>query len=127
MTATFSPDLADDVSKVRQRIGDTDVSKAQIQDETITAYITGQGLTVLATARRLCLDLAGVWSRKAAMITLDDQRSDFSKVATHYITLATEIEKELRPVVSVDGAADPGLYMTSGTCSPFRDSSLDYC
>ena len=40
MSATFDPALGDDVSWVRLLIGDTDVTAAQLQDETIEALLT---------------------------------------------------------------------------------------
>jgi hypothetical protein len=124
MTATFDPTLKDDVSQVRQRIGDVVTLGAQVQDETIQAYID-QGMTILVCARRLCLDLSALWTRKAATVTIDDQRSDFSKVAAHYLTLAAEIDREMAPVTTTAASGDPGIYVTSGCRSAFYDPSLD--
>lgn len=115
MSFTFNANLSDAVSQVRQRIGDTASTGHQIEDETITAYET-QGLTVLATARRLCLDLAAKWAT-AAMITLDDQRSDFTKTHQHYLDMAKAIEAEMRPAVT-DAAAAGSAIMVTGCDEP---------
>jgi hypothetical protein len=95
MTATFDPELADPKDRIRQRIGDTDPASAQVQDETIEAYLLS-GLSELGVARQLCLDLAAKWAT-ASTVTLDDQQQRAEGVYKHYIDLAAQIGKLMAP------------------------------
>lgn len=92
MAATFDPGLADDVSKVRQKIGDTAVAKAQIQDETIQAYLDTP-MTILGAAKRLALDLAAKWA-SVGDVMIDDQLQRASHISKAYIDLAQALAKE---------------------------------
>lgn len=51
MAFTFSPDLADDISKVRDLIGDVDSTDPLLQDETISYLITQEDNIYAAAAR----------------------------------------------------------------------------
>ncbi len=70
MTFTFKPDLSDDLSRVRQRIGDTDVSKPQLDDETINAYL-GEPKSVLETAYTCAIDLSARYARAPSKVSFD--------------------------------------------------------
>lgn len=99
MTVTFNPDLGTAIDRIRQRIGDADTTNAQVQNETITAYLAVTGKTELEVARQLCLDLAAKWARFATT-TLDDQQQRSETIHKHYLTLAEAIMGEIRLTAS---------------------------
>lgn len=105
MTATYSPALDNAISRVRQFYGDTDVTQAKIQDETITAYLTG-GRSELGTAAQLCRDLA---ARYADRVTtgLDRQQTLNDQLYKHYTDMAALLEKR---------AGKEGVTTTEGFC-----------
>jgi TPR repeat protein len=109
MTATFDPNLGDDVSRVRQTIGDTVTTAAQIQDETITAYLATPW-SVLQTSHRLAMDLAAKWSAHGD-VTVDDQLQRASKIAEHYWKLAAELKRQL-PTQTATSAAFSNIMVT---------------
>lgn len=90
MTATYDPALADAISRVRQLYGDTDVTQAKFQDETINAYLGGR--SELASAAQLCRDLA---ARYADRVTtgFDRQQTMNDQLYAHYTALAALLEK----------------------------------
>lgn len=97
MSATFNINLATSIDRIRQRIGDTDVSdatKVAAQNETIQAYLD-QGFSELKTAARLCRDIAAQYA-KVGDVNLDNQLSRTSQIFKHYIDLAIAIEAEER-------------------------------
>lgn len=93
MAVTFDPALATPKDRIRQRIGDTTIARAKIQDETI-AYYLAQGFSELRAAQRLCLDLAAQYA-PLGDITIDRQLSKTSQIYDHYISLAAAIGEEL--------------------------------
>lgn len=110
---TFDPALTTPKDQVRQRIGDTEVVGAQVQDETIAAYLGT--MSVLGAARQLCLDLAAKWAR-VGTVTLDDQQQRGEAISKHYLDLAAQLAKE-------DAKTSPGV---SNTGSIFV-GGLDDC
>lgn len=127
MAATFNANLADPISKVRQKIGDTDTTNVEVQDETITAYLTEKGGVVLQVAHQLALDLAAKYARYADT-TVDDQLTRFKHVYDNYIKLADRLGKEIAALAptSPASAAQPGIYVGGiGDCRGPLDSCCD--
>lgn len=106
MAVTFDPALTAPKDRIRQRIGDTDVNRAEVQDETIAAYLD-QGLTELSTARRLCLDIAAKYAR-VGDVTLDDQMQRSGQIYQHFIDLAEQLRLEEVPATPAS-VASPGI------------------
>lgn len=134
MAVTFDPALSTDKDKIRQRLGDTDEATAQLQDETIQAYLDS-GMSELGAARQLCLDLAAKWAA-VGDVTLDDQRQIASKIYAHYIELAGQLALQeskaapgssASPNLLVGGLTDPrtaiqdrpAIDYPSSSCRPF--------
>lgn len=105
MATTFNADLSDDVSKVRWKIGDSDVAKAQVQDETIQFYLD-EGRSILGASKQLCLDLAAKWARYGDT-SVDDQRQLMADTYKHYLELAERLGREEK--AAVDSASAPGI------------------
>lgn len=123
MAATFDPTLAAAKDRIRQRIGDTDPTRARIQDETIAAYIA-QGMTELGVARRLCLDIAAVYAG-IGDVHLDDQRQSYGQIYQHYMDLARAIAAEERPASSAAAAGSRIIVGGIGDCRGPIDSWAD--
>lgn len=128
MTATFNPDLSNDISKVRQYLGDTDTARPQIQDETITAYRAT--LSILRTAEQLANDLAAKYARMAD-VNVDDQLTKASHLMAHFTALAarlgaTAAAAELAAATTDAAAAYPGIVVAGiGDCrGPLDDCGL---
>lgn len=90
MTATFSADLSNNVSKVRQFLGDTDITVAKVQDETINAYLGS--LSVELTAAQLADDLAASYADRVDTAIERDQTRN-SQLYDHYTKLAGRLRK----------------------------------
>lgn len=121
---TFDPSLTNPTDRIRQRIGDTEVGKAQVQDETIKAYLE-MGYTELTTARRLCLDLAAKWAG-VGDVTLDDQAQKMSAISKRYIELAAAIAAEERPATPASAAAAGIIVGGLDDCRGPIDANLYY-
>lgn len=124
MAATFDPTLPTAKDRIRQRIGDTDVTAARIQDETIAAYLAGN-LSELGVARQLCLDLAAYYAGLGDS-NIDNQMSRNSQIYTHYINLAGQIAREIG--APAGGGAMSGAIFVGGlteTRSVTFDPQLD--
>lgn len=106
MATTFDPALSTPKDRVRQRIGQTDLPNAKIADETITAYLTS-GLSELAAAKKLCLDLAAMHAA-IGDTHLDGQMSRNGQMYDHYIALAAQIGLEIG-VAAGSGTASSGI------------------
>lgn len=112
--ATFNPALSTDRDKVRQKIGDADVADAQVQDETIDAYLNAYSQSpspVLKTAHQLCLDLAAKWARYGT-VTIDDQQQRAENTSKAYLLLASTIADEMRDTAA--SASSFGAIMVGG-------------
>lgn len=68
MAATFQPDLGRPLDEVRQNIGDKNLTKARVQDETITALLGKSGATVLSVSYLLA---RGILAEYASEVTYD--------------------------------------------------------
>lgn len=95
MSFTFDPALASPTSRIRQRLGDTDATNVEIQDETIAYYLTVRGGSELAVAYQLALDCAAKYARLVD-VTVDHQLTKASQAATAYTKLAERLAGELR-------------------------------
>lgn len=114
MATTFNPNLATPKDRIRQRIGDVDFSRApaQVQDETIAAYLS-QGFTELRCAARLCRDIAARYANVGDLM-IDGQRSSTGKIYDHYISLAAQIEAEERPATQAQVDSGQGAVLVGG-------------
>lgn len=92
MTATFNANLLDAISRVRQLYGDTDITAAKIQDETISYYLGAGGLTELRAAAQLCRDLAAKYADRLNS-TFDRELTEGGDLYKHYMELAGMLEK----------------------------------
>lgn len=118
---TFDPTLAAPLDRIRQRIGDTDPARAQVQDETITAYL-GLGFSELRAAQRLCLDIAAKYA-PIGDIALDRQLSKTSQIYDHYIQLAADIGAEMAKATPASSATPQMIVGGIGD----RRGPLDRC
>lgn len=137
MTQTFNPSLSDDISQVRQHIGDTGatstggpgyvITGAQIEDETITAYL-GRPLSVLWAASKLAYDLSSKWAGRAD-VNVDDQLMKVSMIAKNYAEMGARLAVEARqqdgPQGGNTGASGFGPIMVTGLTD--RRGPLDNC
>jgi len=89
MAATFDPSLATNRDKVRFLIGDMDVTRAEIQDETIDALLTT--MTPEAAAAASAWSIAGAYASKAD-VNVDNQLTKYSAVHLHWVTLAKQLD-----------------------------------
>lgn len=94
MTATFNPTLADNVSKIRYLLGDTDTkpNACEFEDETYNFEFADKG-TVKKAAASMAWALVAKYSRLAD-VTIDDQLTRYSKVHDQYLALATRLQAE---------------------------------
>lgn len=129
MVATFKPDLSNPVSKVRQLIGDTDVSnlnKVEVQDETILAYMAAPfSHTVTRAAAQLAYDISAKYARLADT-TIDDQLTRWQHVTQQYKDLGDRLTAAANREDSVAGAGGSfsGVMVTGiGDCR----GPLDNC
>lgn len=96
MAATYSPSLSNEVSQVRQWLGDTGngagafPQAAEVQDETIQAYLD-QGCSVLRAAARLARDLSARYA-KMVDVDVDDQLTKASQRYKQYKELAASLD-----------------------------------
>lgn len=89
MAATFDPSLATPLDRVRLTIGDTEVAKPLVQDETIAALLEGaEGEN--AVSARLAQHLAALFARKVDT-AVDGQSHSYSKLYEHYTDLARRL------------------------------------
>lgn len=113
MAATFDPTLADAVSRIRQMIGDTKVipeTKAEVQDETITAILAQKEGDETAAAARLCWDISAKYARMADT-ELDNQEIKYSQVSKRYEDLAKRLESSGGKPVGAGGTTG-GIIVT---------------
>lgn len=92
MAATFNPSLNNAISRVRFKIGDTDLERPHLQDETITALLVDR--TELGAAREAAWGLVAKYSRLAD-VTIDDQLTRYSKAHDQFLKLAERLDEEL--------------------------------
>lgn len=115
MAATFTPALNDPISRVRFKIGDTDVANPEVQDETVDYYL-GQGKTELRTAAILARSIAAKYA-KYADLNVDDQLTKYSQVYKNWVSVAEQLEREAdaekltptAPVTTYSGVVVTGL------------------
>lgn len=108
MTATFDPTLANPLDRVRQLIGDTEVSKprnVEIQDETIIAYLAANSQNELRVAWLLACDLMAKYARQVE-IAVDHQTSRADQAFKQYSQLKQMLEDRMR---STSKASDTGF------------------
>lgn len=107
MTATYNESLTNDVSKVRFHLGDTDVTNAQVQDETITAILS-EPRGVISTAAKLARSLAAKYARMVD-VNVDAQMTRASTLYEQFRDLAIKLEAEAASD-EPRNPADPGAY-----------------
>lgn len=91
MTFTFHNDLSDDLSRVRQYLGDTDQASALVQDETIEAYLKTR--SELATAAQLARDIAAQYARQIDN-TADGASQRAAQLYDHFRSLADDLQRQ---------------------------------
>lgn len=107
MTATFNPALTDTISRIRFKLGDTDVATADVQDETITA-LRQDGKTETAVAAEIAWGLVAKYS-KLADTTVDDQLTRYSHVAKNWLAIAERLQQEADDESHTPGPGSPGI------------------
>lgn len=115
------------MSQVRQRLGDTSCERAEVQDETIQAYLTMTSNNVLQTCHKLALDLQAKYARYAD-VTVDDQLQRFKHIYDNYTKLADRFAREIAALPpSTDGAAgfSPIVVGGLGDCRGPLDNCCD--
>ena len=114
MAATFDPSLADAISRVRMKIGDwTNMAKAQVQNETITATLADP--TINNDETRASIQLLYALAAKWSAVTdaeLDNQEIKASHMAANYLAMAKRLEVIASAAVS--GAASNGGIIVTG-------------
>lgn len=111
MTFTFNPALSSPLDRVRQTIGDTDSTSVELPDETINAYLTQMGNSVLQVAYQCANDLAAKWSRFVE-ITVDHQTSRGQQVADNYRKLAAALWTQIQQEGGGATEDTPGIWST---------------
>ncbi len=89
---------------MRQRLGDTNCDRVEVQDETINAYLTETSSNILQTCYKLALDLQAKYARYAD-VTVDDQLQRFKHIYDNYKSLAERFAKELAALPPTTDAA----------------------
>lgn len=115
MTWTFNPSLSSTRDRIRQRVGDTDVARQEVQDETIDAYL-GLETGWLQVAYRCALDLAAKYSR-IVQVTVDHQTTRGEQISDNYRKLAADILREIQSL--------PGSGAEATTCGIFVGGLTD--
>jgi hypothetical protein len=92
MSVSFDPGLGDDISKVRQLIGDQD--GAETPDETIEAYLA-MPWSVTKTAMQLAYDISAKYA-SANEYTVDNQRNDNRAISANYKALADRLYAQVQ-------------------------------
>lgn len=104
MTATFNISLATPLDRVRQLIGDTNVAAAkdvEIQDETISYYLSAENGNELRVAWLLACDLMGKYARQVE-IAVDHQTSRADQAFAQYAKLKLMLEDRMRQAQTAD-------------------------
>lgn len=120
MTATFDPSLSAPLDRVRQLIGDTAVTLArdvEVQDETITAYLTVQNGNELRVAWLLAGDLMAKYARQVE-IAVDHQTSRADQAFAQYRLLREMLGERLKEAQT----ADPSIGFTGVFVGGLDDS-----
>lgn len=108
MSFTFEADLSDEVSQVRQLLGDTVDTGHRVEDETIDAYLPQKG--VISTASQLAYDLA---ARYAVMVDMevDNQNNKASQLSAQYEALGKRLEAQAASKAAADASGFCGVYV----------------
>ena len=89
MTATYDPNVGDNVSKIRLMVSDTDVGNAVFTDEEIGYFLTTNANDLNLTAA----DVFEAWVAKYATAPDSEKIGDYAytqKIVAHLNKLATE-------------------------------------
>jgi hypothetical protein len=127
MTWTFSESLSTPRDQVRQLIGDTNSTKPEVPDETITYYFTLE-TTPLAVAYRLALDLEAKYAR-IVEVTVDHQTTRGNQIAENYRKLATRLFADLQRSAQGATVDNSGLFvggLSSSLGLADYDGAYDY-
>lgn len=95
MAATYNPGLVTDRDKIRFRLGDVNIDKALVPDETIMALLAVSGATVLSVAGDLAASIAAQYAQKVDT-DLDNQGLKYSQLAKQFTDLAARLRAEDR-------------------------------
>ncbi len=114
MGFTFDPALATDKDKVRFKIGDTEDTAPAVEDETITALLSG-GSSVLSASIDITRALIAKYSRLVDK-EIGPLRIDHSDRVKNYQRLLNELQEER------DRDQTPGVY-AGGYLKSVRDAN----
>lgn len=116
----------DPKDRVRQKLGDTDVTAALVQDETI-AYYLSLPMGETATAARLARDLSARFSQQVDF-SVDGQGQKNGDRARNFAALADRLEREAEteagPVVA-GSISSGGIIVTGATSDEVLDARWD--
>lgn len=115
MTATYSPSLTTPKDKVRFYLGDIDVTRAIVPDETITAVLATP-LSALGAAAQLAAAIAAQYAQKVDF-DVDGEGAKYSQLRKAFVELAETLdEKYAAEVVAAAGedAVAAGVAMGGG-------------
>lgn len=113
MVATFNPALTQPLDRVRQLIGDTDVSnpkKVDVQDETILYYLSANANNELRVAWICCCDLMAAYAKQVE-IAVDHQTSRADQAFDHYKQLKSVLEDRMRQQQTTTDAGFFGIFV----------------
>lgn len=91
MTATYDPTLAAPKDRVRFHLGDTNVSAALVQDETIMTLLAEGGATPLSVAAFLARGIAAEFAQKVDF-DVDGEGAKYSQKRKAFLGLAEDLD-----------------------------------
>lgn len=94
MTFTYDPSLADDVSKVRDLVGDTDSLYPEFQDETLQAYLDMSKNNVLSAAVQATFRLYVNYAKSADVSEVDNTRIESRNKADAFEKIYKELKAQ---------------------------------
>jgi hypothetical protein len=111
MTATYDPSLGDDISRMRQAVGDTDLAEPFEPDVTYTALLLEASDWRLAAAALSRSLAARAINRPSSFTAVGDLTVSWSDRANAWLRLATALEtahaRETSAADNSIGFADP--------------------
>ena len=93
MSFTYDISLADDISKVRSLVDDTDSTAFDFPDETIQAYLDANTDNIYKAASSLCKVLSVRYMKFADVAEVDDIRLEFKNKAEAFSLLAKDFSE----------------------------------
>lgn len=113
MAATFQPALTRPLDRVRQLIGDTSVEKAkdvELQDETISYYLTSENGNELRVAWLCAQDLVARYAREVEF-TVDHQTTRYNQAHDQYVALVAQLADRIAAAPPLIDTGFSGIYV----------------